>query len=568
MVIDTLARNRKMAQDELQKLCKIIRTERDAQSLILESMAEATINHDNIHDLFQEQTIIREKYNHVLEQQKHSQEKCLQLKNDVRNCQQKLRVISRQQNQVHELPAVMEQLELLEQKVKFWEEEKKRFDISKTLVEQMNFYQNECDSDELIIRRLQKEIAEIGDLDLFEEDIQDQQADFDSFVRETSDWLAHAAQNLEKTTLKGKALRKKYETMKSKKSHSQINLSELEYMLQALRKEFIGQKVTYDTTCQNLEKFKQKEIKLKNLRKDLLSKKKQRKGNENEIAKLQERIADSQNVLIKLKEETTKLGEIDYDANVHGNDLGTLKQQRKIFSHLQKIAADVVKKEHYERVLEELSNELTVTTEILQFQAAELENVAYNQEVFEEIKGKYDLSRANLSKIHKKFSETKNALHAAEESLLNKLQSKKRDAKWQRDIATSERDIFAALVEKATICMDALLASANQKVNSDNTKLDLNLSRDAGWWQSLPTPRKRLAQLCLSFACRSLLHDQQIQVPQFLVLDDSLAPEFEYDRFRHKPVFQYLQKYFSQIIFIAHGVKQKTVFKAIYVLDT
>ncbi|KAA3658714.1 MAG: hypothetical protein DWQ10_10595, partial [Calditrichaeota bacterium] len=233
--------------------------EEEARSLLVNGVEMATSEFNQKRQDFQKQTKIRDQYSALVEEQVYVKAEISQLQKKMRDCKANLNSIKNQEKQITNLIPTQDTVALLEEKKAFWEAQEKLFEEDKALREKISYYKNELYCDDQIIRRLQKEIRGLGNLEQMELDIHDSQNELNAFFDSTEEWIARAAEKLERTKNKGNQIKRKIEKLKttSKQAETDRKIPELERTLNEMRRDFKEQKETYDRTLAALQKFRE-----------------------------------------------------------------------------------------------------------------------------------------------------------------------------------------------------------------------------------------------------------------------------------------------------------------------
>ncbi|KAA3657311.1 MAG: hypothetical protein DWQ10_13595, partial [Calditrichaeota bacterium] len=308
-------------------------------------------------------------------------------------------------------------------------------------------------------------------------------------------------------------------------------------------------------TLAALQKFREKEKGLHKLREDVNAKKHQKKTIEQQIKKVQQRLADSQITMQKLDRKLDAIGKIEYDAEIHDKTKKDLMHQKKILAHLHALAEESKNKSRYQKHQDQLIKDIASKQAELEKIETDISTLHYSEETHDEVKDAYLSSQKKMNAMQEKLSGTERALREARQAFLPAITTLWTSHQFKKKTQSSKIKISKSIAQKCATFINSVLAYSGIDAKNAMNGIDFQRLDDPAFWKGVHPVKKRLVQLSLSFTIRQLLLEKEIAIPNFMIFDDSMAMENSGERFRHKLVLQYLQKYYSQLIFVSHPIK-------------
>ncbi|KAA3620391.1 MAG: hypothetical protein DWQ05_00160 [Calditrichaeota bacterium] len=549
---------------ELADLTRKIMLEMDAKNLITTALISALNQLEHARENFQNQTILQDHYSELCEKLTHTEQKLTRFSKQNQDYRAKLKRIKNQEKQVLQLHDSLAVRNDLATKLADLKKIQRLYEQKVELENRQNYFRNELIQEQKIKDRLQLEIERIGDIAALELDIQDQEADFESFVIETEEWLSRANEELIKIKKNGLRLKKELETAKLVASGTLKEVALLEEKLTQLRQLYSEKTKEYADTISRLKSYKSKEKKFEKLRNELQINKETIAKKKVMMSKCEERYQMLQQSLTAIVNKLAAIGSVDFDAAEYENISTELARQEKLLSHLQKLNEEKKLKPQYE--IQSTSNDLQV--EELVNRAAglrkEIEELPFVETEFDSSRDRYDKRRAERDSLQQKLADTIAVVQRLEQKI-EELQAQLLKQKHvQPQLAEAVKTQFNELMDRGQTFLNNLFRTSDLVKSPTMDTLDLRSCAEPNWWSSLPMAKMRLAQLCLSFACREMLAERGVRLPQFLIIDDGIAPETAEGRFRHQPILNFLQRYYAQVFFISKSINQNAVLNSRY----
>ncbi len=510
----------------------------------------------------QQQIDLRDRYEKIDETNQLLQEKISAMSRSLRTCKSKLRKIKQQKKQLVKLAEIQKLSADLHAEKEKMSGEKERFEKRAALEKQQQYFQDEIAKDQQIISRLQREIAAIGDLPLLELEIEDRETTYRAFIGEATAWLDAVKPELANLEIKGRKIKEQQTALRNTANPDTGEIQNLEMELEELRRAYAEKKAEVKKTAAELVKIKKKENQLEYLRQELSEKREILVDKNTQTDIIQQRIQQLSDELQATEKKIAAIDPVEFDTAAFERICADLQQADKILTFLRQIKQESELESQYQTECCSLAQALETAHAECEKNSVALQSIGYDTQQYIACVDQFEQQSRIVDEIYQKLEATRSALFIAEKAYCS--------ARGQRDLAVGEggsaeetwEDHFRFIIDDAHHFIKLLWRQAGGDKKTPLLQLALDRCGDVTWWGKIPLPRKRLAQLSLSFACRNWLQENGLRTPQFLFIDDSLAAENIAGKFRHRPILQHLLHEYEQVFWASPSLPEENLIVA------